>query len=176
MLLNSQSRSSHLFQRVASFLHREMLEKFKQGLAEVLISFREWLHSYVVKLIKGVFERLGVLISFREWLHSYTFDRLGLVWDQVVGSHLFQRVASFLHQRRLGGVRHKVPGSSHLFQRVASFLLMRLIQGCFDRLVLISFREWLHSYQCVFHPDASCYRLPVLISFREWLHSYQQKT
>jgi len=39
--------------------------------AVVLISFREWLHSYIIKLIHGVFDRLGVLISFREWLHSY---------------------------------------------------------------------------------------------------------
>ena len=67
------------------------------GVNMVLISFREWLHSY---LLEGTFERLGltwefsslsesgfiptepvepdvvaselaVLISFREWLHSY---------------------------------------------------------------------------------------------------------
>jgi len=37
-----------------------------------------------------------VLISFREWLHSYivvSLKRLGMFFD---GSHLFQRVASFL--------------------------------------------------------------------------------
>ena len=89
---------------------------------QVLISFREWLHSYheILKLIHGVFDRL-VLISFREWLHSYTppsrVSRLG----GATRSHLFQRVASFLQVTRPFFFIFPVV-SSHLFQRVASFL------------------------------------------------------
>ena len=39
----------------------------------VLISFREWLHSYPNSDILGKLLDLLVLISFREWLHSYEF-------------------------------------------------------------------------------------------------------
>jgi len=65
-------RSSHLFQRVASFLR----------------SGKQITISDVVDI---------VLISFREWLHSY--DSMDSRFDiiKVVRSHLFQRVASFLH-------------------------------------------------------------------------------
>ena len=89
----------------------------------VLISFREWLHSYhqgsCAPLVPFF---IYVLISFREWLHSYIRDADG----KIVG----------------------VPGCSHLFQRVASFLLVSLsLSMAFSTgLVLISFREWLHSY------------------------------
>ncbi len=38
--------SSHLFQRVASFLQRIADCIDEEGVVEVLISFREWLHSY----------------------------------------------------------------------------------------------------------------------------------
>jgi len=37
----------------------------------VLISFREWLHSYQNELETKYGIRVRVLISFREWLHSY---------------------------------------------------------------------------------------------------------
>jgi len=38
----------------------------------VLISFREWLHSYTRDVLEGYDTKfLEVLISFREWLHSY---------------------------------------------------------------------------------------------------------
>ena len=62
----------------------------------VLISFREWLHSYIKD--KEMLERFkaGVLISFREWLHSYP-DGAATIREQFRNSsHLFQRVASFL--------------------------------------------------------------------------------
>ena len=63
---------SHLFQRVASFL---------------------------LSLIHGCFDRLGivVLISFREWLHSYQESAAPRNLLELLSSHLFQRVASFLH-------------------------------------------------------------------------------
>ena len=61
-------------------------------------------------------------------------------------SHLFQRVASFLLITFNKGTKLVLAGS-HLFQRVASFL-QELFQQLVDELetVLISFREWLHSY------------------------------
>ena len=46
----------------------------------VLISFREWLHSYKNKEELENFKAGLVLISFREWLHSY----------QVIGVTNFQ--------------------------------------------------------------------------------------
>jgi len=71
MVLNVQTRSSHLFQRVASFLPDE-----KEGNAMEKASI--------------------VLISFREWLHSYP-DGAATIREQFRNSsHLFQRVASFL--------------------------------------------------------------------------------
>jgi len=49
------------------------------------------MRQYTLKITKGV------LISFREWLHSYTnYDYDEDEYD-VNCSHLFQRVASFLH-------------------------------------------------------------------------------
>ena len=63
-----------------------------------------------------------VLISFREWLHSYDDLNRENVEFLRKCSHLFQRVASFLH------IRATVKKD----KRVA--------------VVLISFREWLHSY------------------------------
>jgi len=119
----SSSSSSHLFQRVASFLHAG--ERYRRILSswQVLISFREWLHSY-----NG---------ALRCCCESFRYS-----------SHLFQRVASFLP--------------------VSLFFLIFFIFTS----VLISFREWLHSYnvrQDGRRPDE---RAAVLISFREWLHSY----
>ncbi len=88
----------------------------------VLISFREWLHSYMLEHFKAslseagrshLFQRVAsflltftrrfvgfridtVLISFREWLHSYWWTKC--IWQVGwrASSHLFQRVASFL--------------------------------------------------------------------------------
>jgi len=114
--------SSHLFQRVASFLH-------------------------LIDTIMVSIKRLGVLISFREWLHSY------------------KNQCSRCRRTRLP--------SSHLFQRVASFLLGTsiILKFSTEEVVLISFREWLHSYESIV--SGSPRRgSEVLISFREWLHSY----
>jgi len=56
-------------------------------------------------------------------------------------------VASFLHSILEDGYGIKVK-SSHLFQRVASFLLTGIDEKEVEEIevVLISFREWLHSY------------------------------
>ena len=63
-----------------------------------------------------------VLISFREWLHSYPVTVVTTANIRSVGSHLFQRVASFLLM--FINIPDKATlDRSHLFQRVASFLL-----------------------------------------------------
>ena len=115
-----------------------------------------------------------VLISFREWLHSYNPDGCSTIREQFRSSHLFQRVASFLPSEEM---KIWAPGSyqcSHLFQRVASFLLNddRSRSNVFVRRVLISFREWLHSYNNFLIENPTNFFFMVLISFREWLHSY----
>ena len=132
---------------MASFLRVSLTRLGIYFSDDVLISFREWLHSYKLRYIQvcklgmcssHLFQRVAsflheqerfdryhsgntVLISFREWLHSYLADRYQLWRTPVNSSHLFQRVASFL----LAKGRLVSPCTwkcSHLFQRVASFL------------------------------------------------------
>jgi len=62
-----------------------------------------------------------VLISFREWLHSYKAINQAASKVAEKSSHLFQRVASFLHIKTIIQTI-AVQAGSHLFQRVASFL------------------------------------------------------
>ena len=145
--LRLRLRRSHLFQRVASFLHYNHLVDLINIYLEVLISFREWLHSYYIILqeiaasksfCSHLFQRVAsflrrfdiikvvpvlviVLISFREWLHSYNMYLFADGWILAIGSHLFQRVASFLQCWNSLRKALKMRGS-HLFQRVASFL------------------------------------------------------
>ena len=172
-LLDQVESRSHLFQRVASFLpwgllfFNHTLEEVFSSLSEsgfiptrmvtklggclhppVLISFREWLHSYIeenktcnnkkLNLFSSLSESgfiptkrrftvfweviWTVLISFREWLHSYTIEN-----DLVVLSN--QRKFSSLSesgfiptQAERNGRNDCCSKSSHLFQRVASFL------------------------------------------------------
>jgi len=64
----------------------------------------------------------NVLISFREWLHSYIVRTIALSVARDPGSHLFQRVASFL-LKTCRALNQLYGRRSHLFQRVASFLL-----------------------------------------------------
>ena len=97
-----------------------------------------------MSLIHGVFD---VLISFREWLHSYVImeSEIGDTLEHC--SHLFQRVASFL----LGFRLRPETGVIELFSSLSesgfiptfSNWLMNWKQSI---IVLISFREWLHSY------------------------------
>jgi len=112
----------------------------------VLISFREWLHSYTA---------VDYAIEVINYIGSHLFQRVasflpGSVyfdeWDKEDCSHLFQRVASFL-RNDLVAPNTGAAISSHLFQRVASFLHKTVdIQPSGMIAVLISFREWLHSY------------------------------
>ena len=90
-------------------------------LVAVLISFREWLHSYTRRFVGFRVDTGYVLISFREWLHSYICMKKETVKSTVLSSHLFQRVASFLQGAYLACKTAQDYGS-HLFQRVASFL------------------------------------------------------
>jgi len=68
-------------------------------LTAVLISFREWLHSYENDIEFLLRLLMIVLISFREWLHSYFLVKFMLIMNSQSSSHLFQRVASFLQSR-----------------------------------------------------------------------------
>ena len=110
---------------MASFLLAWRVSRELEVIEIVLISFREWLHSYIkLLLVAGLFSSRfsslsesgfiptalwsdviiptarEVLISFREWLHSYPVTVVTDSNYKQVGSHLFQRVASFLLQRR----------------------------------------------------------------------------
>ncbi len=142
-----QFKSSHLFQRVASFLHKGILQQQYEYLAQ-FSSLSE----------SGFIPTLLTKVPYLK------------VWDQ--GSHLFQRVASFLRvvdgvqvfkttfgfsslsesgfipTKNLSAVVRSIAVGSHLFQRVASFLpkMKKKLVG-FSIKVLISFREWLHSYK-----------------------------
>ncbi len=191
----------------------------------VLISFREWLHSYQISRLGLYFSKEAVLISFREWLHSYLRVREFVYILGTSSSHLFQRVASFLlnqswrawkrQSTRFSSLSESgfiptmvllnIPSKdllqgSHLFQRVASFLLSEVFRNNCSvwELVLISFREWLHSYKPAtrdssfswwrgshlfqrvasfllgFKVATNAAVTVVLISFREWLHSYSR--
>jgi len=76
----------------------------------------------IIKLIHGVFDRLGShlfqrVASFLHDLHRYEYRPP----VSQRSSHLFQRVASFLHPEAQAEFR-ELFSSSHLFQRVASFL------------------------------------------------------
>ena len=87
-------------------------------------------------------------------------------------SHLFQRVASFLLRYPA-----ECPVGYHLFSSLSEsgFIPTTLeffISGLKEAGVLISFREWLHSYSRRFLGFRVRPESPVLISFREWLHSY----
>jgi len=113
-----------------------------------------------------------VLISFREWLHSYVVPQEQINILLLGGSHLFQRVASFLHEV-FAFVKCTAKEGSHLFQRVASFLLR-----VNSSKVLVGVVEFSSLSESGFIPTPSKETLDlfrtglVLISFREWLHSY----
>ena len=145
--------SSHLFQRVASFLQVNDLTLILRFLSR----FSSLSESGFIPTEKKdtSFSKEGgwVLISFREWLHSYWVQGGNKCTSHVGSSHLFQRVASFL---LIGPVTGKKPvkkqfsslsesgfiptregleeagleckQSSHLFQRVASFLQFQKYQ------------------------------------------------
>ncbi len=89
-------RGSHLFQRVASFLHLIDTILVSVRRLGVLISFREQLHSYQSNMSYVAYRISKVLISFREQLHSYFKRRFIGFRVENRRSHLFQRVASFL--------------------------------------------------------------------------------
>jgi len=117
-------------------------------------------------------EFLWVLISFREWLHSYMTISVNQIVLNLSCSHLFQRVASFL----LMSVRGVVPPGTFMFSSLSEsgFIPTRKVGRSMADVfvvVLISFREWLHSYLWQANGNTSKLR-SVLISFREWLHSY----
>ena len=62
-----------------------LLLKFLNKLNKVLISFREWLHSYNRRRNMKFSPATMVLISFREWLHSYKY-----YWNKSLEEQYFQ--------------------------------------------------------------------------------------
>jgi len=88
--LRKGSASSHLFQRVASFLHHEILEQFKKGLSE----FSSLSESGFIPT-----QRFMGFNGNKHWARS----------------HLFQRVASFL----LGDVTFCNDGTICLFSSLS---------------------------------------------------------
>ncbi len=65
---------------------------------------------------------------------------------------------------------------SHLFQRVASFLLKdKEMLDLFKTGLFSSLSESSFIPTLVMHFQSRCFQLPVLISFREQLHSYFQR-
>jgi len=74
-------------------------------------------------------------------INTYLYKR------RLSGSHLFQRVASFLHMKYLGNSFSLQMMFSSLSE--SGFIptgVVYVIRRVFTLLVLISFREWLHSY------------------------------
>jgi len=92
--------SSHLFQRVASFLQFLWHLLMVLNAQTVLISFREWLHSYSSWISSKLLVWSMGFSSLSESgfipTVSIKIYREGLIWWS---SHLFQRVASFLPVR-----------------------------------------------------------------------------
>jgi len=113
--------SSHLFQRVASFL-RQLASSLRKEAHEEFSSLSEsgFIPTTLCPPLCFPLHK-GVLISFREWLHSYEEMFVDNLMDLNSSSHLFQRVASFLHFNDDVSLC-KQDICSHLFQRVASFL------------------------------------------------------
>ena len=91
--------------------------------------------------------KVQVLISFREWLHSYWTVSAAVEKRKKKCSHLFQRVASFLQLIVVLEILIKLNKFSSLSE--SGFIptsLRRLGLYFSQETVLISFREWLHSY------------------------------
>jgi len=89
----------------------------------------------------------GVLISFREWLHSYEKRMENRFEILKIGSHLFQRVASFLRVSIDGTLMKIVYMFSSLSESgFIPTILNSQERRWYPKAVLISFREWLHSY------------------------------
>ena len=150
----AECSSSHLFQRVASFLQVFRIPA-SYGIRSKFSSLSESgfiptfdMDKPVLKVTEG-FSSLSesgfiptamaklvnltphtvVLISFREWLHSYNRKYQETVVSDLASSHLFQRVASFLQTVDIQP-SGQVARGSHLFQRVASFLLFQSPNWC----------------------------------------------
>ena len=170
------SISSHLFQRVASFLLEIRSRRF-----------------YGFRLRFSSLSESGFIPTLlREQFSNNTCDCC---------SHLFQRVASFLLSINFVTKKWFVR-SSHLFQRVASFL--HYVVAATDKLLIYLFsslsesgfiptsiqwpeindqQSWFSSLsESGFIPTPQGIKVTalgghplVLISFREWLHSYNSQ-
>jgi len=166
-------RGSHLFQRVASFL-REVKSLVDMRAINQFSSLSEsgFIPTQLLNLLEGVFERLGshlfqrvasflpVEDNFEKEETEFLFSSLSesgfiptmeMQYNRVKlfesGSHLFQRVASFLPFSSQCSTKEVVPQFSSLSESgfIPTFERLGLVWNPSVR-VLISFREWLHSY------------------------------
>ena len=141
---------SHLFQRVASFLLDSIFTGTIIIPRQVLISFREWLHSYLVMQYQRWLIYFSQFSSLSESGFIPTLEVLSmLLVVKFKRSHLFQRVASFLLTRKFSGFRIATGFSSLSESGFIPTLLRFLETTRHFGIVLISFREWLHSYMVV---------------------------
>ena len=191
-------QSSHLFQRVASFLHDLFSEtrtaiylQFSSLSESGFIPTEDYPNEWAITIDKfSSLSESGFIPTSNSWVH-----RFRVLWR---GSHLFQRVASFLRRvTRFGGC--PCPPGSHLFQRVASFLRSRwgrrkrngrsrfssLSESGFipttgySKIYPSKYIGFSSLSESGFIPTVlkqlgvrSITVEEVLISFREWLHSY----
>jgi len=142
-----EPRCSHLFQRVASFLLVGV-----PGFQVLWFSmFSSLSESGFIPTRLHYKTKHGhsnnVLISFREWLHSYWQVPCARRHMKNLSSHLFQRVASFLQVNDLTLILRFLSRFSSLSE--SGFIPTEKKDTSFSKeggWVLISFREWLHSY------------------------------
>jgi len=149
MILNSLSKKcSHLFQRVASFLHqlKDLLSRISPVCSHLFQRVASFLPKFVQSL--SVEGSADVLISFREWLHSYT---------RIYATRTMSYGTRFSSLSESGFIPTSFFSSPltwglHLFSSLSEsgFIPTELPRYCSCNSgtgVLISFREWLHSYK-----------------------------
>jgi len=138
----------------------------------VLISFREWLHSYEEMFVDNLMDLNSSSHLFQRVASFLHFNDDVSLCKQDICSHLFQRVASFLPNKNID-IEELFKKSSHLFQRVASFLRLGMFFDDETKSFLFSsLSESGFIPTGLYFSEETKEFLWVLISFREWLHSY----
>ena len=139
---------------------------------EVLISFREWLHSY--RNVTGIVRAITIQFS--------SLSESGFIPTDGAQSRILAGVLQFSSLSESGFIPTRRPDWKvregfmvvliSFREWLHSYTIRIKKQETPDsQVVLISFREWLHSYK-IDNRYAFSFRVEVLISFREWLHSY----
>ena len=122
----------------------------------VAVTFRED-GSHLFQRVASFLPESSVIEITKKNIRFSSLSESGFIPTQHTGRRLWYKGEEFsslsesgfipTHGNRWKGGRRDW-SSSHLFQRVASFLQLTLVLRFVSRLqVLISFREWLHSYK-----------------------------